>query len=157
MELLIKQRVFAWSDTYDVYDGNGNPRYYVRGEILSLGHQIHVYRHDTGEEVGSIRQRLLTLLPRFDVRIGGREVGTVSREFSLFVPSYHVDYLNWSVEGDLFSWNYQVYQGSREVMSIEKEWLTWGDTYVLRFSDPGFELPGLMLVLAIDAANCGND
>ena len=25
MKLLIKQRVFSWSDTYDVYDENGNP------------------------------------------------------------------------------------------------------------------------------------
>ena len=30
MRLLIKQRVFSWSDTYDVYDEEGNVRYFVR-------------------------------------------------------------------------------------------------------------------------------
>ena len=48
-------------------------------------------------------------------------------------------------------------QGSMQVMSISKEWLTWGDTYVMEFSNPAHELPGLLLVLAIDAANCDND
>ena len=43
MRLLIKQRVFSWSDTYDVYDEEGNVRYFVRAEVFALGHQIHVY------------------------------------------------------------------------------------------------------------------
>ena len=55
MRLLIKQRVFSWSDTYDVYDEEGNVRYFVRAEVFALGHQIHVY--DAAHvEVGMIRQ-----------------------------------------------------------------------------------------------------
>ncbi len=42
MKLLIKQRVFSWSDTYDVYDENGNPKYFVKNEIFALLHRIHV-------------------------------------------------------------------------------------------------------------------
>lgn len=156
MRLQIKQRVFSWSDTYDVYDGHGVPRYFVKAEILALGHHIHVYRKDTGEEVGAIHQRLLTLLPRFDIEIAGETVGTVSKEFTLLRPKYHVDYKDWSVEGNFFEWDYQVKQGDMEVMSIHKQWLSWGDTYVLDYGNPAFELPGLMIVLAIDAANCGD-
>ena len=154
MQMQIKQRVFSWSDTYDVYDESGNPRYYVRAEILALGHHIHVCRTDTGEEVGAIHLRLLTLLPKFDIEIGGQIVGTVSRELSLFRPRYVVDFKDWDVEGDMFEWNYSVCHKGMEVMSIRKEWLTWGDTYVLDYRNPAFEIPGLMIVLAIDAANC---
>ena len=54
MRLLIKQRVFSWSDTYDIYDEEGNVRYFVRAEVFALGHQIHVY--DAAHvEVGMIR------------------------------------------------------------------------------------------------------
>lgn len=154
MQLLIKQRVFSWTDTYDVYDERGQSRYFVKAELLALGHHIHVYRRDTGEEVGAIHQRLLTFLPKFDIEIGGRMVGTVSKELSLFRPKYVVDYKDWDVEGDILQWNYSVCQRGLEVMSIHKEWLSWGDTYVLDYSNPAFELPGLMIVLAIDAANC---
>lgn len=157
MQLMIKQRVFSWSDTYDVYDENGEARYYVKAELLSFGHQIHVYDKRSGDEVGSIHQKLLTFLPAFEIVIGGRTVGTIRKEFSFLKPRYSVDFRGWDVEGDFLSWEYSVRQGPREVMSISKQWFTWGDTYVLSYRDVGYEIPGLLLVIAIDAANCGRD
>lgn len=154
MELLIKQRVFSWTDSYDVYDENGQPRYFVKAEFLTLGHQIHVYDTQTGRELGSIHQRLLTFLPAFEVVLNGRTVGSVRKRFSLLFPRYDVDYRDWSVEGDLLNWDYEVTRGSETVMTISKELLHWGDTYILRYQNPADELPGLLLVIAIDAANC---
>lgn len=157
MKLLIKQRVFSWTDTYDVYDETGEARYDVETEFLSLGHQIHVYDKRSGREVGSIHQRLLTFLPSFEIVTGGRCMGTVRKEFSLFLPRYSVDYRGWDVEGDLFGWDYRVTDGRRTVMSISKEFFHWGDTYVLKYDNPADELAGLLLVIAIDAANCGKN
>ena len=154
MELLIKQRVFSWTDSYDVYDENGQPRYFVKAEFLTLGHQIHVYDTQTGRELGSIHQRLLTFLPAFEVELNGRTVGSVRKRFSLLFPRYDVDYRDWNVEGDLLNWDYEVTRGSETVMTISKELLHWGDTYTLRYQNPADELPGLLLVIAIDAANC---
>lgn len=156
MELYIKQRVFSWTDTYDVYDGAGNARYFVKAEFLTLGHQIHVYDKRTGAEVGSIHQRLLTFLPAFEIVINGRVQGTVKKQFTLFSPRYEVDFRGWDVQGDFLGWDYRVMQGALEVMSISKEILSWGDTYTLRYSNPAYEMPGLLLVIAIDAANCSN-
>lgn len=34
MKLLIKQRVFSWTDTYDIYDEYGNVRYFVKGDFF---------------------------------------------------------------------------------------------------------------------------
>lgn len=157
MELLIKQRVFSWTDTYDVCDESGMAKYFVKGEFFSLGHKIHIYDKITGEELGCVQQRLLTLLPTFDIVIGGRIVGTVRKKFTIFTQDYLVDYRGWDVEGDFPGWDYRVMQGSMEVMSISKQWLTWGDTYTLNYSNPANELPGLLLVIAIDAANCDHN
>ena len=71
MRLLIKQRVFAWGDTYDVYDEAGNVKYVVKAEIFALGHRLHVY-DASGKEVGQISQKLLTLVPRFEISVEGR-------------------------------------------------------------------------------------
>lgn len=157
MELMIKQRVFSWSDTYDVYDENGEARYYVRAEILALGHQIHVYDKRSDREIGSIHQRFFTLTPEFEIVIGGQAVGTIRRKLTFFMPKYEVDFKGWEVEGDFFNWDYAVYHGDRQIMQIQKEWLSWGDTYVLRYNSPLDEIPGLMLVIAIDAANCNRN
>ena len=154
MQLMIKQRVFAWGDTYDVYDANGQPRYFVQAELFTFGHQIHVFDKRTNRELGSIHQRLFSLMPTFEIVIGGQVQGTVRKRFTLFMPTYDVDYRGWVCEGDPFGWDYQVNHGQRQVLSISKQLLTWGDTYVLDFADPADELPGLLLVLAIDAANC---
>ena len=33
MKLLVKQRVFSWTDSYDVYDENENAKYFVKAEF----------------------------------------------------------------------------------------------------------------------------
>ena len=154
MQLRIKQRVFSWTDSYDVFDDTGSAKYFVKARMFAFGHQIHVFEKATGREVGSIHQRLLTLTPKFDIVIGGREMGTVSKQLTLFVPRYDVDFQGWEASGDFLGWNYSVMDGCSEVMRITKELLTWGDTYVLDYSKPEYEIPGLLLVIAIDAANC---
>ena len=157
MELLIKQRVFSWTDTYDVCDGSGEPKYFVKGDFFSLGHKIHIYDKYTGEELGCVAQRLLTLLPTFDISIGGETVGTVKKKFTFFTQDYQVDYRGWDVFGNFLGWDYRVTDGNREVMSISKEWLSWGDTYTIDIADERDELEGIMLVIAIDAANCDHN
>ena len=104
MRLLIKQRVFSWTDSYDVYDENENPKYFVKAEFFSLGHQLHVYDRNN-HELGVIRQRLLTFLPAFEIEIGGRVRGEIRKQFSFFKPRYEINYNGWRVEGDFLGWD----------------------------------------------------
>lgn len=157
MQLHIRQRIFSWTDSYDVYDETGNARYEVRSRFFSLTHQLLVYEKHTGREVGSVTQRLFALLPTFDIEIGGQTVGTIRKRFTLLRQCYEVDYRGWDVDGDFLGWDYRVLLGDAEIMSISKEVLSWSDTYTLRYTNPANEVPGLLLVLAIDAANCSHN
>lgn len=156
MKLLIKQRVFSWTDTYDIYDENENAKYFVKAELFSLGHQIHVYDRN-GTEVGAIHQKLMTILPKFEIEVDGQRVGLIEKEFSFFRPRYSIDCNGWRVEGDFLGWDYDVMDGCSPTIHITKEFFHWGDTYVIDFANPEDELIGLLLVLAIDAANCTNN
>lgn len=153
MRLLIKQRVFSWTDSYDIYDENGNVRYFVKAKLIALGHQLHVYDANQNE-IGMIKQKLLTFLPAFEIEIGGRTVGKIQKEFSFFKPRYEIDCNGWRVEGDFLGWDYDVYSGCSSIIHISKELLHFGDTYVIDIANPEDELMGMMLVIAIDAANC---
>lgn len=157
MRLYIKQRFFSWTDSYDVYDETGEARYEVKAEFFSFGHQIHIYEKGSGREVGSVHEKLFTFLPTFEIVIGGQVQGTIRRKFTFFSQNYEVDYRGWSVEGDFMGWDYRVVEGGRQVMSITKELLNWTDTYALRFERGADEIPGLLLVIAIDAANCSKN
>ena len=82
MKLLIKQRVFSWTDSYDIYDENGNAKYCVKAEFLSIGHSLHVY-DATGQEIGLIKEKVFTLLPVFEIYISGEYCGLVEKKFNL--------------------------------------------------------------------------
>ena len=158
MKLLIKQRVFSWTDTYDVYDENGCAKYYVKSEFLSIGHKIHVYSTLTNLEVGSISEKILTFLPEFKISINGNNIGSVRKQLTLFRPKYYINYSGWNVTGNIFGWDYDVVDSyNNKIMHISKELLHFGDTYVLNFMNPENEIMGLLLVIAIDAANCSKD
>lgn len=153
MKLLIKQRVFSWTDTYDVYDEDGYVKYFVKAEFFAFGHVLHVY--DTADrEVGVIRQKLLSLLPVFEIEIGGRTMGRIEKRFTMFRPKYDIDFNGWRAEGDFLGWEYDVYSGCSTVAHITKELFHWGDTYVIDYPDPADEVMALLFVIAIDAANC---
>ena len=157
MQLLIKQRIFAWGDTYDVYDENEQPRYYVKGKVFSIGHKIHVFDKRTNEEVGAIKQKIFSFWPKFEIVINGQTVGTIRREFSLLKPKYNVDFRGWDVTGDFMGWNYVARRGEYEVLRVSKRLLAWSDTYAIEYHNPADEIPALLLVLAIDAVNADKD
>jgi uncharacterized protein YxjI len=150
MKLMIKQKVFSWGDKFTVYDEAGAEKYIVEGEVFSLGKKLHVYDLSHEERI-FVQQKLLAFLPRFFVTIDGKEVAEIKAKFSPFKPKYQIEGLNWQVEGNFTGHNYAVYAENGPVVEIKKEWMTWGDTYVLNIADPQHELAALAIVLAIDA------
>ena len=149
MNLYIQERVFTWGDKFDVCDREGQMKYYVEGEVFSWGKKLHVY-DQYNREVAFIKQELFTFMPCYTVFVGGREVAQIRKQFSLFFPKYYVDGLNWDVDGSFWEHNYRITKNGRTVVSIEKEWLTWGDTYELSIADDADEIVALSVVLTID-------
>ena len=69
MRLLFKQRFFSWFDSYDIYDEKENTIYTVKGQ-LSWGHCLKIF-DPTGNEIGTVREKILTFLPKFELYLGG--------------------------------------------------------------------------------------
>ncbi len=156
MRLLFKQRLFSWFDSYDIYDENGNTVYTVKGQ-LSWGHCMKIFDAH-GNEIGMIQERVLTLLPKFEIYLGGNYVGCIRKEFSFFKPVFDIDYSGWHVEGDFFEWDYNIMNSTGGCIArVSKELLNWTDTYVIDVNNPQDALGALLLVLAIDAEKCSRD
>ena len=153
MKLLFKQRLFSWFDSYDIYNEAGETVYTVKGQ-LALGHCLKIY-DARGNEVGTVRERILSFLPKFEMYIGDRYIGCIRKEFTFFRPKFTVDCSGWQVDGDWFEWDYQILDGSgRIVAGVSKELFNWTDTYMIDVENPKDALSALMLVLAIDAEKC---
>ena len=153
MKLIFKQRFFSWFDSYDIYNDAGQTVYTVKGQF-AWGHCLKIY--DTqGREIGTVKERILTFLPKFEMYLGDRYIGCISKEFTFFVPKYNIDCNGWEVEGDLFEWDYQILDNSgRSVANVSKELWNWTDTYVIDIHNSQDAVYALMLVLAIDAEKC---
>lgn len=153
MKLIFKQRLFSWFDSYDIYYEDGSRAYTVQGQ-LAWGHCLKIF-NSQGTELGTVKEKVFTWLPQFELYLGDRYAGRITKEFSLLRPRFNIDCNGWSVEGDWLEWDYSIRgRDGREIAVVSKEVLNWTDTYVLDIADPQDALPVLMLVLAIDAEKC---
>ena len=156
MKLLFKQRVFSWFDSYDVYDDTGNVMFSVEGQ-LSWGHRLHIHDRN-GRHVGTVKERILSFLPQFEIYEGEQQVGTIRKEFSFLFPRFTVDCRDWEVQGQIMEWDYEIIDSrGRCVAVVTKELFNWSDTYVMDLEDPSDALHVLMVVLAIDAEKCSRN
>ena len=155
MKLYIKQKVFTWGDKFTVKDINGNDRYYVEGEIFSWGKKLHVYDMN-GNEAAFIQQKVFSFLPRYFVYVGDEQVAEIVKEFSFLFPRYSIEGLGWDIEGRFMAHDYEITQNGRPIVTISKEWMTWGDSYELDIADPKDEIVALAVVLTIDAVMASN-
>ena len=156
MKLLFKQRLFSWFDSYDIYDEAGNTVFTVKGE-LSWGHLLRIY-DAIGNDVGYIKEKVFTFLPKFEIYLGDNYMGCISKEFTFFKPKFNIDYNGWTVDGDWFEWDYSIFNSTAQtVATVSKEIWNWTDTYVIDVEDPNDAICVLMLVLAIDAEKCSRN
>ena len=137
MKLLFKQRFFSWFDSYDIYDETGATLFTVEGQ-LAWGHTLHINDAE-GRHIATVKQQVLTFLPRFDLYLEEDLVGTITKAFTFFRPAFEVDCNGW------------------QVASVSKELWNWTDTYTIDVVNDRDALCALMVVLAIDAEKCSRD
>ena len=150
MKLYMKQKVFSWKDRFTVKNEELADVFCVEGKFFSLGKQLHIYDM-AGNELAFVKQKLLTLMPRFFVERDGRTICEIAKKLTFLKPRYVVEGLGLEVQGDIFDHDYVITDGTYDVVSIHKKWISWGDTYELDIM-PGFDpVTALAVVLAIDA------
>lgn len=153
--LTIRQRIFTLTDSYEIRDHAGRPRYSVWTEFLTLGHHIHVDDAQSGREVGTIDERIFTLFHRADVDAGGK-IFEVKREITFFRPKYTLSN-GWRIKGDFLGWDYEITDADGStVATVSKELFHLGDTYTLVTEKPENELAALLAAITIDMMNCSN-
>lgn len=152
MRMLFKQRLFAWFDSYDIFDEQGEVLYTVKG-ALAWGHRLHIYDR-FGQKLGEVREEVFSFLPRFALYEREERIGEIRKEFTFFKPRFTLDFNGWEVQGDFWEWEYDVLEQGTVVAHASKQLWNWTDTYAIDVQRPEQMLYALMVVLAIDAAKC---
>ena len=149
MKLYIKEKVFSWGDKFTVKDEHGYDKYVVEGEVFTWGKKLHIYDM-TGREVAFIKQEVWSFLPRYYVFCDGQQVAEIKKEFTFLFPKYSIEGLGWEIDGSFLAHEYEITKGGRSIVTISKEWMTWGDSYELNIANPADEILALAVVITID-------
>ncbi|TSB47575.1 LURP-one-related/scramblase family protein [Alkalicoccobacillus porphyridii] len=149
MELYIKQRVFSFRDQFSVTDAQGNQLYEVQGKAFSFGDQLTLTEINGANQI-AIKQKLASWMPRYMIEQDNRVIFEVVKKFSFFKTSFDILPSNWTVEGEIFKHHYSLKDGTKELMLVKKEWLTWGDTYHVTIHDEELVLPCLAIMIVLD-------
>lgn len=156
MKLYFKQKLFSWFDSYDVYNEQEEIEFRIKGE-LSWGHLLKIYDYHN-EHVATLKERIMTILPSFEIYKNNEYIGRINKEFTLFKPSFNIDYNGWYIDGNFLEWNYSIYDANDNlVASISKDVFRFTDYYILDINDNYDPLDVLMVVLAIDAEKCSRE
>lgn len=156
MKLLIKQKLLSIRDRFTIYDEQQEPRFYVEGELFTIGKKLHIYDMKQ-HEVAMIQRRVLSFRPRFFVMVEGKEVAEIVREITFFKPKYRIEGLDWTITGDVFQHDYKISNRDEVIARISKEWFVLSDTYEIDVEDEDTTIYALAVVLAIDCVQAELD
>jgi uncharacterized protein YxjI len=152
---VIRERLFAIGDDFDVLDEHGTKLYRVDGKVLSVRGRV-VIEDPSGAEVASVHRQLVAVRPTYEIRIGGAKAAEVRKKlFTPFRDKFTIDVPgpdDLEMKGDLVDHEYVIESAGREVASVSKRWLTLRDTYAVQVAAGVEPLLIIGSVLALDLA-----
>jgi uncharacterized protein YxjI len=154
--LYIKQKVFSFIDRYKVYDEGQKLQYEAKGKFFTLNSQKDLYRVGDQNKLFTIKQKILTFVPTYYLfDADDKEVAKLAQQLFVFFGTKYqlvVNNKRFSIEGDLFSHQYDIKDEDGVIVSIRKKWISWGDTYEVSILDTFDEGLAISIVLMIDDA-----
>lgn len=154
--LYIKQKVFSLIDRFKVFDEGQNLQYEAKGKFFTLNSQKDLYRVGEQTKLFTIKQKILTFVPTYYLyNAEDKEVAKLAQQLFVFFGTKYqlvVDNKRFSIDGDLFSHQYDIKDEDGVIVSIRKKWISWGDTYEVSILDTFDEGLAISIVLMIDDA-----
>lgn len=156
-KLYMKQKVFSIVDRFKVKNEAEEDCYQVEGDFVVIGgKKLHI-KDMMGNEVAFVKQKFISLLPKFFVFVNGEQVAEINKKFTLLKAKYTIDGLGWEANGSFMDHDYTISDDKGEVVKIHKAWISWGDSYELEIRDDVDEVLVLAVVLAIDCVMAADD
>jgi uncharacterized protein YxjI len=153
MRYVLRQKLFSWSDSYVIRNENDDPVYQVKGEVFSLGKKLS-FQDMEGRELVFVRQRLLTLRPKYEISRDGETLAVVEKAWTFFKCRFSVDVPgpdDYEAAGDFMDHEYEFEQYGETAATISKKWFSWTDSYGVDIAAGHDEVMLLACAVVIDA------
>lgn len=152
MKLYIKQKPLSLKQKFSVINSKEEDRYFVEGEAISFGRRLHIF-DAANKEIATIKQKFLSIQPRFFVYQSGKPVMEVVQIFTLIKHKYAIYGSDWTVSGDLGEHEYSITCSYGKVVVVKGTEFAGGDCIEMDLSNTVNEamlVRAIATVLAID-------
>ena len=151
MRYIIKEKIFSFSNKFQIKSMDGVGRYEVVGKFFSMGDKLKVYDR-SGEERAYIEQKLLKFLPEYNIYQENKKVATIKKELTVIRPRFNIrsKYGNFSIEGDIMHHDFTILKNRKPVAWISKRWISLSDTYTVEIVDDIDHAFILSIVIVLD-------
>lgn len=133
MRYLIREKLLSFGDDFWIQDEAGHPVYLVDGRAFTLLREKLVIKDAAGQELGFLREKLISLRKAYEIHCGGTHVATVRKDlFNFLRCRFTVDVPgpdDYEAQGSFLDHDYTFTRQGRTVATVSKKWLTVRDTY----------------------------
>lgn len=151
MRFHIRERAWSLTEAFAVRDDAGQPVFEVRGKFFHIGDDLVMFDIRTGQELVHIKQRLLSLLPHYEIYRNGQLWASMHEQFRLFGERFKIGGANgmiFHVDGDIWNWNFSVSDDNGNLLAqIGRQFSLFRDSYAVDVAQ-GVDAP-FVIALAI--------
>lgn len=151
MRYLVRQKIFAFNDSFNITDENNRTIYRIEGRVFSLGNKLNIYDMEGNNRI-YIEQKLFKFLPQYEIYEDGRLVANIKKQFTFFKTKFDIDsnYGKFTVEGDVFAYNFSILRDGKIIAFVNKKLISFSDTYSVEVLEGEKDDFILALVIVID-------
>ena len=154
MRYHIRERAWSLTEAFVVRDDSGNPVFEVRGKFFHIGDDLVMFDRYSGQELVHIKQRILSLMPHYEIYRNGQLWASMHEQFKFFGERFEIegaDGMVFHVEGDIWNWNFSVLDNYGNLLAqIGRQFSIFRDSYAVDVA-PGVDAPFVVaLAIVID-------
>ena len=151
MRYHLRERAWSLTESFIVRDDAGNAAFEIQGKFFHIGDNLLMYDRYSGQEVAQIKQRIISLLPHYDIYRAGQHWASVHEQWRLFGERFKVQGDNgmvFHVDGDIWRWSFTVSDDNGNLLAqIGRQFSIFHDSYAVDVA-PGVDAP-FVIALAV--------
>lgn len=152
MRYALQERVWTLRDEYAVEDEQGRTVWTVRGRLMAWGKQLAMSDAE-GREAARIRQRMMTLWPKYEIERDGLPSAVVRKRWAWFKERFTVEVAGstvYEVEGNFLGREYRFIREGREAATVSRALFSVSGRYGVETAAGEDDLLILASVVVID-------
>ncbi len=152
MKYMMRQKLWSLGDSFTIKDEREADAFRVEGKVFSWGDKLRFYDAE-GREVAFVKQKLLSLKPRYEIYRDGEKFAEVTKDFTLLKDRFTLDVPgpnDYTVRGNLFDHEYTFERSGEEVARVSKTLFAFSDVYGVDINEGEDDVAILATCVVVD-------